>query len=260
MGLCSSADKADTLEMQPQNNNGNNSGEQRSPDGVNMSFPSSDESDEVPEPVLDERLLDLCKSTTAEVDLCRDLITSGINVHAQLPYGSNATALCLAAKNGLLEILREILKAGASVNQTDGSGMTPLMHSAMCRKRSAPDIAKELIQAGASLDEVCEETKTALLYAVEYSCTPIVEELVRAGASLGKALHKARSQSSFCPNDQQMKEIANILSSADRAANNAEDKDAAEEGNAAVTKEAETTEAAEGSDDAAAEDETGTNA
>ena len=91
---------------------------------------------------LDARLIRAV--STGDVEAVRSLLKSGANPNARDETGwveahvrmtldgtwhhyARPTAVYLAAESGALEIVRELVKAGADVNLSDEDGVTPLM-------------------------------------------------------------------------------------------------------------------------------------
>jgi ankyrin repeat protein len=92
--------------------------------------------------------------------------------------------LHLAAANDHADVVRLLLDNGANVDSRAQFGRTPLLDAA---KYNRVDVIRELVAAGADLEarggEVWEEGRTALQEAVNID-SDAVEELVRAGANV----------------------------------------------------------------------------
>ena len=139
----------------------------------------------LPRPVYDgdkEALIRLCGySGSGDVDEARDLIARGINIDEQNNQEGN-TALIIAVVNNRLEIVPELIRAGAVLDLQNNYGDTALKCAAV---NNCLEIMQELIRAGAALDlQNQNENKTALMIAVTYDHLEIAQELIRAGAAL----------------------------------------------------------------------------
>jgi len=88
-------------------------------------------------------------------------------------------ALARAAREGRLEAMRALIKAGADVNGRDRNNWTPLVHAIHKRQDAA---ARLLLESGAEADEAMDGGATPLMFAAAYGETAIVEELLSRGA------------------------------------------------------------------------------
>ncbi len=75
-----------------------------------------------------------------------------------------------------LPIMKDLIQAGANVNQGDNDGKTPLMCARMVAQTDM------LIQAGANVNQADKQGKTALMYAAERGDIETVKSLINAGA------------------------------------------------------------------------------
>jgi len=79
------------------------------------------------------------------LDLIKNLIEAGADVNAKNDHGE--TPLLRAALYDSPEVIKIFIKAGADVNVKNKYGYTPLMHAK--ERPDASDIIKILIEAGA---------------------------------------------------------------------------------------------------------------
>lgn len=100
-------------------------------------------------------------ATNGMVDIVKILLRHGVSVNNQ--DGDGWTALKRAADSGHMDIVSHLLKAGADVNVTDNEGWTALMNAA---GHVHLDICKTLIKAGADVNAVANYGNTALAQAV----------------------------------------------------------------------------------------------
>ncbi|MDD7200678.1 MAG: ankyrin repeat domain-containing protein [Sphaerochaetaceae bacterium] len=107
------------------------------------------------------------------------------NVVKQLLSGNQNeldTALFYAASGNCPEVVKELLDAGAFVNQTDRSGATPLMYAA--RYNQNPEVLSTLIAAGADIDKVSLFGENALSNAAENDNIAMAQTLIESGADI----------------------------------------------------------------------------
>lgn len=149
-------------------------------------------------------LLDACRQ--GNLEQVRKLIKQGANVNGvYVPpnlcskgedgcYGPISQTPLLAARNW--EIVKELINAGANVNQKNSEGETPLMFASM-----AGDIerVKVLLSAGANVNAISSsytdytgpQRYTALVIASQYGYTDVVKTLIAAGADVNKGRGRA---------------------------------------------------------------------
>jgi ankyrin repeat protein/cytochrome c551/c552 len=94
------------------------------------------------------------------------------------------TPLHRAAAFGPVEMVRDLLKAGAEVNCRDSRGLTPLMFSVATEYQS-PEIVKALLQAGADVNARDNTGETALDWAQKFGYPEAIAALRKAGAKPG---------------------------------------------------------------------------
>ncbi len=103
----------------------------------------------------------------------------------------DATALYVAAQNGYLNILKELIAAEANIDATKSdNGATPLYIAA---RNGHLNIVKELIAAGANIDAARSDIGGNPLYsAAGNGHLDIVKELIAAGANIDAAIRDIR--------------------------------------------------------------------
>jgi ankyrin repeat protein len=81
------------------------------------------------------------------------------------------TALMAAAEAGHLDLVRELIAAGADVNRCNGAvgspRSTPLACAAICPSAERDAVLRLLLEAGADVDRLGADGRTALMHAVE---------------------------------------------------------------------------------------------
>ena len=96
---------------------------------------------------------------------------------------SGVSPLHVAIFTGCVEIVADLLKAGADMEHRDAiHGQTPL--SSACKGCSA-SIVRALVRAGADVESTCSAGLTPLHWACRFNATESVEALLKAGADPG---------------------------------------------------------------------------
>ena len=116
------------------------------------------------------------------IDKVNQLLREGANVNAVDKWGS--TALIDAAFSGNTDIAKALIKAGANVNAKNKGSDTPLLIAIL---NGNTDIVKALIKAGANVNVADNIGWTPLLYAAQHGHTDIVKALIKAGANVNVA-------------------------------------------------------------------------
>ena len=111
------------------------------------------------------------------IETAKELIKAGAYIEQQTV--DLTTAILLASDRGHLEIVKELIKAGANINHEDKDGDTSLIFSSNV---GHINIVKELIKAGAKINHQNKNRDTALLLASLENKIEIVKELIKAGA------------------------------------------------------------------------------
>lgn len=89
-----------------------------------------------------------------------------------------------------LEILHLYLLTGASANDCDDSGKTPLMYAIMNKNI---EVVQGLISAGADVNAQDNEGLTPLMYAVIYEKLYVLYALIQAGANINLSSYDGRT-------------------------------------------------------------------
>lgn len=117
---------------------------------------------------------------SGDLDAVQRHIDARLDVNVRLTLYP-ATALMYAAAFGHQDIVRQLLAADASVNQTDGSGWTALMFAA---RNGHTAIVQALLFKGATVDLASNYGVTALMFASRYGRTATVQALLAKGATV----------------------------------------------------------------------------
>jgi ankyrin repeat protein len=115
------------------------------------------------------------------VEIVKELVKAGADVNAK--DGNGYLAVVQAAQNGYVEIVKELVKAGADVNAKDGYGRLAVVLAA---QNGHVEIVKELVKAGADVNakDGDERGRLAVVLAAHNGHVEIVKELVKAGADV----------------------------------------------------------------------------
>jgi len=100
------------------------------------------------------------------------------------------TALCSAARGGLINIAKFLLSLGIKVNDSYSHGNTPLMLAA---GEGQMEMVKMLIQRGANVNVQNDDNQTALSLAVEKGYLKVVKILIAFGADVNIQSKEMRS-------------------------------------------------------------------
>ena len=111
----------------------------------------------------------------------RQLIQDGQDVNPTRGDRFGMTPLICAAARGHVQVVGELIRAGARVNAKDNSKQTAL-HLASCSGHSS--VVTTLIEAGANLNEQDRYGMTPLMWAAYWGHHQVVGELIRAGANV----------------------------------------------------------------------------
>ena len=100
------------------------------------------------------------------------------------------TPLHRAAAFGPVQMVRDLINAGANVNARDGRSLTPL-HLAVATEYPSPQICEALLQAGADVNARDNTGETPLDWAEKFAYPEIVQKLRRASAKHGDTAYQA---------------------------------------------------------------------
>jgi uncharacterized protein len=117
-------------------------------------------------------------ASAGDLGATKSVIMAGAPVNASNEWGS--TPVLLAAKQGQLDVVRTLLRAGASVDGR-GAAMTPLAAAAL---GGHTEVVKLLLSHGAQTDTSTETGESALVLAVRMNRLATAAALLNAGASL----------------------------------------------------------------------------
>jgi ankyrin repeat protein len=134
----------------------------------------------------------LLKEEGVDPEEVRRIIQSGADLEvkdgSRLSLIEGGTPLHYAAARGHIEPVRDLIKAGAIVDQRDKGGMTPLHHAT---KDGRKDVVRELILSGADVNAVVKHYMLSPLHfaAVPHGLpdgekTDIIRQLIEAGSKI----------------------------------------------------------------------------
>jgi ankyrin repeat protein len=131
-----------------------------------------------------------------DADAVRLLIAKRVDVNVATTSFNNVrhgpiamiklTPLHRAAAFGPVEMVRDLLAAGADVNARDSRALTPLIF-AVATEYAAPRIVQTLLQAGADVNARDNTGETALDWAEKFGYPEVIAALTKAGAKHGLA-------------------------------------------------------------------------
>lgn len=121
------------------------------------------------------------------LDTVRDLLGRGVNPDFAFRdfLGIYMTPLDFAAANGNHDVVKALIKGGATVDAKTSDGVTALFHAAQWGR---PDIALTLIAAGANVNTVMIKGATPLMMAAAMGKLEAVNVLIDAGADVNAAV------------------------------------------------------------------------
>jgi ankyrin repeat protein len=122
------------------------------------------------------------------VELVKELVHLGASLDAQDNRGWNALMVAIygrGVKNtGSFDIANFLIRSGANLNAKTSHGKTALM---LAIKVDATTIAQQLIAKGADLHMLDNSGRNALIYAAKYGNLKIVKMLINSGLDLRHA-------------------------------------------------------------------------
>jgi ankyrin repeat protein len=133
-------------------------------------------------------------SLTGEVEAVRLLLARNVDVNAVrtmagrqrngLTNNQKVTALHNAAADGSVEMLRDLIKAGANVNARDSRSLTPL-HFALASETPSLEVIRTLLAAGADVNALDNTGESPLNWARKFGYPEVVGTLEKSGARQG---------------------------------------------------------------------------
>ncbi|MVW70905.1 ankyrin repeat domain-containing protein [Bordetella sp. 15P40C-2] len=121
------------------------------------------------------------------------------------------TPLLIAAAEGSLDVVKELIRQGADVNAKNNSGRTALSYAS---ERKYVDLVTVLLANGARTDERDNEGLTPLLHAIQAQSLEIIDALIDAGADPDLKDRNGRSARSYRSYDDFGYELGQLLSRA----------------------------------------------
>ncbi|MFC1614759.1 ankyrin repeat domain-containing protein, partial [Gemmatimonadota bacterium] len=114
-------------------------------------------------------------------NIVEELLKAGADVNEKDIFGE--TALILAIRNGRTEIVRKLLQASAEVNEKDYLDVAPLSSAIFVGNA---EIVQDLLEAGAEVNERGFYNRTALMQAAFLGHIEIVQLLINAGVEVNE--------------------------------------------------------------------------
>ena len=118
------------------------------------------------------------------------------------------TPLGIAAKTTHVEVVRELLTHGASVDLANVVGYTPLGFAA---RAGQAEVVRELLNHGARKDLADKKGKTPLFLAVKQGHVEVVRELLKHGASVNLATKKGKTPLQIASNEYHIEIVLELL-------------------------------------------------
>ncbi len=116
--------------------------------------------------------------------MVKDLIKNGSKIHGEINDGDNSakSALWMASCYGHVEIVNELINAGANIEMEDKDGWTSLMCASYYGKIK---VVNELIKAGADIEAINRRYgKNSLILACKNGHIEIIKALIKSGANI----------------------------------------------------------------------------
>jgi ankyrin repeat protein len=117
-----------------------------------------------------------------------------------------------------LEVVEELLRAGADANAANQYGITPLM-TAIAYDANGTAIMERLLDAGADLDAQDDGGESALMYAAKYGRRPALEILLARGANPSIRDDSGRTAAARTGNSKEAGELSRVIEEAIAARN-----------------------------------------
>lgn len=126
----------------------------------------------------DQKLL-ITAAREGQLEVIKDLMKKGLDVDCELKYGSSA--LMIAASRGHCDIVRVIASAGGKVNRRNKFGISPLSEAA---ERGHHQVLRTLVEFGADVNMLHNNGGTAILAAAVRRDLKTVKVLLELGANV----------------------------------------------------------------------------
>jgi ankyrin repeat protein len=138
-----------------------------------------------------------------DVNQVRELLAKGVPVDTREDFDMpcEQTALMYAARNGCLEVVEVLLKAGASVaavdkNAGDSEGTNTALHHAITSEDLA--VLEALLNAGADANALTTSRNTPLNHAIRFNHSRAARLLLKRGVRLGSKIGRKQARSPLC--------------------------------------------------------------
>jgi ankyrin repeat protein len=128
------------------------------------------------------------------------------NQSEQIGGESKNESLFIAIINGNLEIVKELIKEGADVNE-DNNSITPIM---IASSKGYLDIVKELIKAGADVNKENDDEATPIFFASN-GHLEIVKELIKAGADVNYQMNDGTTPIMFASKNGHLEIVKELI-------------------------------------------------
>ncbi|HDQ25959.1 MAG TPA: hypothetical protein ENN43_04355 [bacterium] len=130
------------------------------------------------------------------------LLSAGADVNCRGKLGT--TPLMEACRMGDVETVKILMWAGALVNEKDTAGRTPLMITMNCYslEQRHVDIIRELIKAGANVNTADEDKNTPLTWAARLDYIEIAGILLEEGADRGAKNNRGKSAYDYAKSEK----------------------------------------------------------
>ena len=119
-------------------------------------------------------------SRQGNLNMVANLLKAGADVNRQDNWGN--TALMFASEHGYTNLVGHLLASGADVNQPNRFGRTPLYFATYMIKNL--EMVEVLIEAGADVNHQTQFGVTALISAISMGNLEMVEVLIEAGTDV----------------------------------------------------------------------------
>jgi len=112
--------------------------------------------------------------------IVKELLKNNANVYIK-NLGSNALIYAITSPNCSLEVVKELIKYGSPVNDSDINSNTPLI---LASNTKCIDVIDELIKRGANINALNNVGRSALFNAVDYGQLIVASFLIKKGINI----------------------------------------------------------------------------